>query len=250
MPLSASSFTTFHTSMRASGSSPVVGSSRKRIGGVPTRLMARSSLRRIPPEYVDTRRLAASVKPKRVSKSSATWRGCLRCRSLAIMSRFSCPVNISSTAANCPVRLKDCRTWSGFDATSNPLTMAVPPSCLSSVVRILIIVVLPAPLEPSRAKMLPCSTLKLTPFKTLSSLYDFCRSATSMELVCTISSLRENRHLRYIRSDAFERGIRELIHHRAIKVHGLNGTLQRPDPHRAERHISKGRALKRHILQR
>ncbi len=152
--------------MRASGSSPVVGSSRKMICGFPTRLMARSSLRRMPPEYVDTLRFAASVKPKRDSKSSASWRGCLRCRSLAIMIRFSRPVNISSTAANCPVRLIDCRTLYGFDATSNPLTMAVPPSCLSSVVRILINVVLPAPLEPSSAKIVPSATLRSIPSST------------------------------------------------------------------------------------
>ena len=32
-------------------------------------------------------------------------------------------------------------------------------------------------------------------------------------------------------------------------MNGLYGTLQRPETHRAERHISEGRALKRHILQ-
>jgi len=36
------------------------------------------------------------------------------------MTRFSRPVRISSTAANCPVRLIDCRTSSGFEVTSNP----------------------------------------------------------------------------------------------------------------------------------
>ena len=41
------------------------------------------------------------------------------------------------------------------------LRVAVPPSCLSSVVRILIIVVLPAPLEPSRAKILPLFHLEI-----------------------------------------------------------------------------------------
>src|SRR5690242_16369110 len=59
----------------------------------------------------------------------------------------------------------------------------------------------------------------------------------------------QNRNLRYISSQAFERGIRELIHHRAVKVNGLYGTLHRPDTHRAERHIFEGRALKRNILQ-
>ncbi len=84
--------------------------------------------------------------------------------------RFSLPVNISSTAANCPVKLIDCLTFSGFDATSNPFTMAVPLSCLSSVVRILTIVVFPAPLEPSIAKILPVFTSKPTPSNTLTFL--------------------------------------------------------------------------------
>ncbi|MNR50938.1 hypothetical protein D3C85_1705300 [compost metagenome] len=78
MPPLASSLTIFQTSMRASGSSPVVGSSRKMICGFPTRLKAMSSLRRMPPEYVDALRSAASDKPKRLSKSSATCRGFLR----------------------------------------------------------------------------------------------------------------------------------------------------------------------------
>src|SRR5690242_5689738 len=59
----------------------------------------------------------------------------------------------------------------------------------------------------------------------------------------------QNRNLRYISPYAFERSIRELIHHRAVKVNGLYGTLQRPETHRAERHIFEGRALKRNILQ-
>ena len=42
--------TASHTSRRACGSRPVVGSSRKTSGGSPTRLMAMSSRRRMPPE--------------------------------------------------------------------------------------------------------------------------------------------------------------------------------------------------------
>ena len=84
------------------------------------------------------------------------------------MIRFSRPVRISSTAANCPVRLIDSRTRAGWDTTSNPLTLAVPPSGLSRVVRIRTTVVLPAPLEPSSAKMLPLATAKSTPLSTCS----------------------------------------------------------------------------------
>src|SRR6476646_9380573 len=57
-------------------------------------------------------------------------------------------------------------------------------------------------------------------------------------------------HVRQVGSDAFKPGVGQLIHQRAVKVNGLYSTLQRPDTHRTERHISEGRALKRHILQR
>ena len=71
VPCPASSLTACHTSRRPSGSSPVVGSSRKMTGGFPMRLIAMSRRRRIPPEYVDTLRAAASVSAKRSSRSSA-----------------------------------------------------------------------------------------------------------------------------------------------------------------------------------
>ena len=49
-------------------------------------------------------------------------------------------------------------------------TVAVPASGLSSVDRILTMVVFPAPLEPRRAKMLPGATSKSTPRSTCRSL--------------------------------------------------------------------------------
>jgi hypothetical protein len=57
-PSATSSRTMPQTSVRLRGSSPVVGSSRYSTRGLPTRLAARSSLRRIPPE-----RLCASGQP-------------------------------------------------------------------------------------------------------------------------------------------------------------------------------------------
>jgi hypothetical protein len=51
--------------------------------------------------------------------------------------------------------------------------VAAPASALSSVDRILTTVVLPAPFEPSNAKMLPGFTSKSTPRSTSRSLYDF-----------------------------------------------------------------------------
>jgi len=106
------------------------------------------------------------------------------------MIMFSRPVRISSTAANWPVRLIDSRTRAGCDTTSNPLTRAVPPSGLSRVVRIFTIVVLPAPLEPSSAKMLPPATSKSTPLSTRSSLWDFCNPWTcTVAFVAAMSSV-------------------------------------------------------------
>ena len=74
------------------------------------RLIAMSRRRRMPPEYVDALRSAASVSEKRASRSSAILLGSGSRRSLAIKTRFSRPLRISSTAANCPVRLMDSRT--------------------------------------------------------------------------------------------------------------------------------------------
>ena len=60
---------------------------------------------------------------------------------------------------------------------------------MSSVDRILTAVVLPAPLEPSSAKMLPRATSKSTPRSTLRSLYDFSRPRTLMAGASAASSL-------------------------------------------------------------
>jgi len=72
----------------------------------------------------------------------------------------------------------DSRTFAACVATSKPLTPAVPESALSSVDRILTTVVLPAPFEPSKAKMLPGATSKSTPRSTSSLLNDFTRPCT------------------------------------------------------------------------
>ena len=75
-------------------------------------LMARSSRRRMPPEYLAARRQAASARSNSASSSEARARASIRDRrsSWAIISRFSRPVSFSSTAAYCPVRLNDCLT--------------------------------------------------------------------------------------------------------------------------------------------
>ena len=72
-PSATRSRTICHITRRLRGSRPVVGSSRKMIRGRPTRVIARSSRRRMPPEYSAAGFPAASTSSKR-SSSSATRR--------------------------------------------------------------------------------------------------------------------------------------------------------------------------------
>ena len=78
VPALARSLMVCQTSTRACGSRPVVGSSRKMTGGLPIRLIAMSSRRRMPPEYVAAFRLPASVSEKRARRSSAIAPGFFR----------------------------------------------------------------------------------------------------------------------------------------------------------------------------
>ena len=89
-------------SLRLRGSSPVVGSSRKSMRGRVSMLDARSSRRRMPPEYVFAVLSAASSSSKRASSSDARLRASVResRNRRPNISRFSRPVSNSSTAAN------------------------------------------------------------------------------------------------------------------------------------------------------
>src|SRR5712692_6493176 len=90
-----------HNSLRLHGSSPAVGSSSSNRRGAPTRLALRSSLRRLPPEYVRTGRSAASVSLSCSIMAALLARAArLLCpKRRATISRFSRPVMASSTAA-------------------------------------------------------------------------------------------------------------------------------------------------------
>ncbi len=68
------------SSIRERGSRPVLGSSMISTSGRPTRLAPRSRRRRMPPEYVRTRRSAASLRPSRSSTSPARARASRRRR--------------------------------------------------------------------------------------------------------------------------------------------------------------------------
>ena len=80
-----------------------------------------------------------------------------------------------SMAANCPVTPMEARTCSACVTTSNPATRTLPGVRGSKVVRMLIVVVLPAPLAPSSAKTMPAGISRSTPRRTWLSLNDFCR---------------------------------------------------------------------------
>src|SRR5580704_1096742 len=78
------------------------------------------------------------------------------------MTRFSRPVRSSSTAAYWPVREIEHLTWWASAKTSNPATVARPPSAASRVHRIRIIVVFPAPFGPNMAPTVPGGITKST----------------------------------------------------------------------------------------
>src|SRR6266508_656128 len=93
------------------------------------------------------------------------------CRS-AISSRFSWPVSRLSTAVSWPVTPITSRTASGSRATSWPPTWTWPPSAPIRVDRMCTVVVLPAPLGPSSAKIVPSATCRSMPSSTTWSAND------------------------------------------------------------------------------
>ena len=86
--------------------------------------------------------------------------------------RFSSPVSRLSTAENCPVTPITARTASGSRERSWPATRTWPPSNPIKVDRICTAVVFPAPLGPSRAKIVPSATSRSMPSSTTLSPKD------------------------------------------------------------------------------
>jgi predicted ATPase/DNA-binding SARP family transcriptional activator len=158
-----------HMPRRLRGSRPVAGSSRKITGGLATSVIARSSRRFMPPEYWIGGFLRASTRSNCSSSSWTRRRPAFRsrwCRS-AISWRFSSPVSMVSRAENWPVTPIARRTATASRTVSRPRTLAVPASAACSVVRIWTVVVLPAPLGPSREKTVPTGTWKSMPSRTV-----------------------------------------------------------------------------------
>src|SRR5215469_4391491 len=167
----ASPIRTAHRAARPSGSRPVVGSSRNSTAGRCTSTVAMSSRLRMPPEYVLACRLAAAASPN-WSSSSATRRRRSLPRipyRLPCMARFSCPVSWSTAPVCWLTEPITDRTLAGCLSTSMPATRAVPASGSDSVVRILTVVVLPAPLGPSSSLMLPATTENVSPSRARTS---------------------------------------------------------------------------------
>ena len=152
-------------------------------GGVADRLIARSSRRRIPPENVRgggrRRRRGRTWRAGPPRSGAGRRRGATR--PSAPGSRG--PSSTWSTAADCPVTLICSRTSAGCVATSNPATLAVPPSASISVARMLIVVVLPEPLAPSNANTVPRSTLNDASSSTRTPLNDLTRFRISIRVV-------------------------------------------------------------------
>ena len=181
-PSSTSDSRTSQSSLRARGSRPVVGSSRNSTSGRATSVAARSRRRRMPPEYVLTRRPPASARANCSSSSSARARATARPRwwSWPIITRFSRPVSRASTVASWAARPSTWRAAWGSASTSMPETRAEPASGTLSVVSTRTAVVLPAPLGPSRPHTVPRGTSKLTPSRAVFSPNRLMRPSTSM----------------------------------------------------------------------
>ncbi len=151
---------------RASGSRPVVGSSRNRTPGAWMRPVATSSLRLLPPDQVLTMRSAYSPRPNDREQlvDAAPELPCRPCRTAG-------PGGACSRGPSPPDRPRPpgrpLRSTGGRDRADGrrrcPGRARTPESGRDSVVRILTVVDLPAPFGPSRPWMVPGWTVRSTP---------------------------------------------------------------------------------------
>jgi hypothetical protein len=176
-----------HTWLRLRGSSPVVGSSRNSTSARVTRLAAMSMRRRMPPENVRISRLAGVGEAEGLEQ-----RGRARARVGATTARAGgrsapgsrAPVRSSSTDAYWPVRLILWRTSRrlGGHVVAEHLR-ATPLVGRSSVVSTRIVVVLPAPLGPSRPYTVPALICRSTPASARVSPNDLVNPTVSIASV-------------------------------------------------------------------
>ena len=148
------------TLVRDTGSSPVVGSSRKKIRGSWTSARAISTRRRIPPESCFTGLSAHSVSSTAASSSPMSFRRRSEGTpySLAKIVRFSRGESSRSLVIACGITPIARRTSSGCATTSAPAITAVPDVGMMSVVSIRSSVDLPAPFGPRSPRISPDAT--------------------------------------------------------------------------------------------
>src|SRR5487761_2547203 len=168
---------TSQNSRRATGSNPVVGSSRKRSSGGPMIPRATSMRRFCPPESRPTRSFALSESPT-ISRVSATSRGWEKNPAKSV--RVSLTVwsgSKSDSWRTSPIRS---RHWRLALRGVAPRTVADPSSGRWNPSRISMVVVLPAPFSPRRPKISPRSTVKLMSSTATSRPKRRVRFCTSM----------------------------------------------------------------------
>ena len=165
------------------GSSPAVGSSRKRTCGAWRTPRAISSRRRMPPESfpaIWSRRSQSPTCFRRRSMPEASGRP-HRPYIFPWTERFSRAVRFSSVVTACETVPIAARTAVLSETTSCPWMRARPEVGGSSVVSIRIRVVLPAPLGPRSPYVSPAATEKDTASSATKSPNFLVRFSTSME---------------------------------------------------------------------
>src|ERR1035437_410356 len=178
-----------HTFFRETGSSPVVGSSRKKIRGSCTSPRAISRRLRMPPDSFFTWLSAQSERSTASSSSPISFsrRSFGTLYSFAKISRFSRQLSSRSLVIACGITPIAWRTLSGSFTMSAPSTRAVPAVGSISVVSIRMSVDFPAPFGPSKANVSPRSTVNETSFTAVKSSNRFVIARTSTARV-TVSS--------------------------------------------------------------
>mmetsp|Transcript_6811 Transcript_6811/g.19701 ORF Transcript_6811/g.19701 Transcript_6811/m.19701 type:complete len:285 (+) Transcript_6811:588-1442(+) len=156
-----------HTICRFSGSRPVVGSSRYKMGGEPMTAMPIARRRRMPPESCPA--LAEKASPSRRTATATRCTSARRVRAFVKPlvrqknSRCSSTVSSGQTTSNCGTMPSiEPSAWDS-ESMLKPPTKTWPAVLASMPLSTWIVVVLPAPLGPSSAKVSPKGIVRSRP---------------------------------------------------------------------------------------
>src|SRR4051812_47349240 len=154
-----------HSSWRTCGSSPTVGSSSSSSRGRCTSARAMSSRLRMPPDslstFVSRRSPRFAIATARSIAARRSPRGTrYRC---AKTSRFCSTVSVMSRLSSCGTTPHSARATFDCRGSVNPRTSISPSSAIACAVSIRIVVLLPAPLGPSRPTHVPTGTSRSRP---------------------------------------------------------------------------------------